>query len=556
MDKCGTANNVYVGARYVPLIVGEWDPNKTYEPLTVVLYQGTSYTSRTYVPKGIIPSESTAQYWALTGNYNAQVEMYRQEVIKYTNDVNLLIKYVTRTYSDTLSLLNDTTIELDNFYESLGYRYAGDGGHCFFRTTNTQPQGYYFEKNNIFFELITTEPEFNIDMIGCQYDDDISIKINQLINLNYTSLKFNQKNYNLSNQIILNKVGIKIDFNKATINYDGDTNCLYIDGSKLPAYRTNITLANGVFNGTKLSNGISLNVCANLLVKNCIFNNFNHCIHNVNSLINTYENCTFSGSNVAIYQDKSTQSNINDTVFNTCHMWGNKQVVSTEPTQYFGNLVVFDKCEIEGNSNNENLPIIDFGVSGTSTSIQASFNNCWLEENYPYFIKLASEFIPTIFRDCRIVNTANKATNFAIGTKAYLVMINSNDATTYSDTRFKFDDTSKVFTNLSTYNASNLPYMYDIMTASGQTNRLTNLFNVNIKQYGGTTSSNIKMTSNYLDFTDNDNVGVRFNGSWEQPLMLNGMMFIWTFNNKLYIKTYNRPTAGDDGSEIALVPKT
>lgn len=70
----------YVGARYVPLFAEplEWDKTKAYEPLTIVLHQGNSYTSRQYVPVGVeLTNES---FWALTGNYNAQVEQYRQEV--------------------------------------------------------------------------------------------------------------------------------------------------------------------------------------------------------------------------------------------------------------------------------------------------------------------------------------------------------------------------------------------------------------------------------------------------------------------------------------------
>ena len=68
----------YVGARYVPIVAGEWDGTRTYEPLVIVTYQGNSYTSRQYVPAGIeIANEG---FWALTGNYNAQVEHYREEV--------------------------------------------------------------------------------------------------------------------------------------------------------------------------------------------------------------------------------------------------------------------------------------------------------------------------------------------------------------------------------------------------------------------------------------------------------------------------------------------
>jgi hypothetical protein len=62
----------------VPIVAGEWDNTKTYEPLMVVTYQGASYTSRQYVPAGIeITNES---YWVLSANYNAQFEAYRKEV--------------------------------------------------------------------------------------------------------------------------------------------------------------------------------------------------------------------------------------------------------------------------------------------------------------------------------------------------------------------------------------------------------------------------------------------------------------------------------------------
>ena len=69
----------YIGARYVPLFAdpAEWNNTQTYEPLTIVIHQGNSYTSRQYVPVGIDITNN--DYWALTGNYNAQVEAYRAE---------------------------------------------------------------------------------------------------------------------------------------------------------------------------------------------------------------------------------------------------------------------------------------------------------------------------------------------------------------------------------------------------------------------------------------------------------------------------------------------
>lgn len=87
----GAKYNTYVGARYVPKIVGDWDSNTKYEPLTVVLYQGSSYTSKTFVPKGVFPTNE--QYWAKTGDYNAQVEQYRQDTLNLIDTVELNTKY-------------------------------------------------------------------------------------------------------------------------------------------------------------------------------------------------------------------------------------------------------------------------------------------------------------------------------------------------------------------------------------------------------------------------------------------------------------------------------
>lgn len=77
------ATSQYIGARYVPLFAepAQWDKTKQYEPLTIVLDHGNSYTSRQFVPVGI--ELTNEAFWALTGNYNAQVEQYRKEVTTY-----------------------------------------------------------------------------------------------------------------------------------------------------------------------------------------------------------------------------------------------------------------------------------------------------------------------------------------------------------------------------------------------------------------------------------------------------------------------------------------
>ena len=73
------ATTQYTGARYVPIFADpiEWTGDSAYEPLTIATHEGNSYTSRQFVPKGV--DISNGKFWALTGNYNAQIEQYRRE---------------------------------------------------------------------------------------------------------------------------------------------------------------------------------------------------------------------------------------------------------------------------------------------------------------------------------------------------------------------------------------------------------------------------------------------------------------------------------------------
>lgn len=77
----------YIGARYVPIFGRrgeqsiEWDNSAPYEPLTIVLYQGNSYTSRQYVPAGV--DITNADFWAATGTYNAQIAAYVAQVQQF-----------------------------------------------------------------------------------------------------------------------------------------------------------------------------------------------------------------------------------------------------------------------------------------------------------------------------------------------------------------------------------------------------------------------------------------------------------------------------------------
>lgn len=82
----GLINRQYVGARYVPKVMGVWNKALQYEALSIVTYAGNSFTSKIPVPANIDISNET--YWVNTGNYNAQVEAYRTETAQLKNDLN------------------------------------------------------------------------------------------------------------------------------------------------------------------------------------------------------------------------------------------------------------------------------------------------------------------------------------------------------------------------------------------------------------------------------------------------------------------------------------
>ena len=69
----------YVGNRCIPMPMGNWDKNKEYENLSVVLASnGDSYTSKKNVPKGI--ELSNTEYWAISSRFDAQLDVQKQRI--------------------------------------------------------------------------------------------------------------------------------------------------------------------------------------------------------------------------------------------------------------------------------------------------------------------------------------------------------------------------------------------------------------------------------------------------------------------------------------------
>lgn len=236
----------YIGSRYVPLLADpvEWSSTKEYEPLTIVTYEGNSYTSRQFVPKGIdIDNEA---YWALTGNYNAQIEQYRRETAQAVETTRQLtedaVSQVDTWLQDAQNKYGakpfafDTVAGMQNAYSLLyvgaichtnGFHASGDGGAAWYviSATGTANDKDVLACGSLFANLIETTNTIDVDQYGCSINN---VNNNSIFDYCRTKAIAEGKvvlakgTYNFSGPINLNNEGIeRITINNANFLEDG-----------------------------------------------------------------------------------------------------------------------------------------------------------------------------------------------------------------------------------------------------------------------------------------------------------------------------------------------
>lgn len=196
------ATRQYIGARYVPKFAKpiEWNNSLSYEGLTIVTHLGNSFTSKKPVPAGI--DINNTEYWANTGNYNAQIEEYRQEVETLKNSFENLGIVSVKKYGakgdgvtdDTTAIqtaINDnacvffptgkyhttSTIKLND-----GNRIVGEGRNCveFIDSFST---GTFQLANNVFIENLNFETDNNADGFALVGNNLFAVNINHVDSL-------------------------------------------------------------------------------------------------------------------------------------------------------------------------------------------------------------------------------------------------------------------------------------------------------------------------------------------------------------------------------------
>ena len=122
--KGGTS--MYIGARYVPIFADpvEWDDEREYEPLSIVVHNGDCYTSKCYVPKGAqLPPypEGQTKYWVKTSDYNAQFADLKKTVLDLSRLVEQFQKD-NKTFTDLINGWNEKVIQWEKDMAAWGER--------------------------------------------------------------------------------------------------------------------------------------------------------------------------------------------------------------------------------------------------------------------------------------------------------------------------------------------------------------------------------------------------------------------------------------------------
>ena len=131
----------YIGARYVPKIMGNWSSGISYEPLSIVTYANRSFTSKQTVPAGKGAPTSEPEYWVETGAYNSQVAEIQDEIdaleVKVATFESTVrhIAVITDSYGTYNGAGNDHTVEY-NLRDRLVYYLGWDSSFIHYSAQN------------------------------------------------------------------------------------------------------------------------------------------------------------------------------------------------------------------------------------------------------------------------------------------------------------------------------------------------------------------------------------------------------------------------------------
>lgn len=106
----------YIGARYVTKIyensgdpsLAEWEAGVTYEPLTLVTYNNSSYLSKKEVPGSVGDPAANPTYWVVTGAYNGQIATLQSQINAIVASIGDLSDLTTPDITSIVNAINSS----------------------------------------------------------------------------------------------------------------------------------------------------------------------------------------------------------------------------------------------------------------------------------------------------------------------------------------------------------------------------------------------------------------------------------------------------------------
>lgn len=379
------ANNIYVGARYLPRIMGEYNNETAYEALDIVTSGGVGYISRQPVPAGT--AVTNKEYWAMWGSGNAAIDALTQRVSTNENDISALETGLQQTNQKLQNLVIPwepaSTLKGDGSTDN-----TAAFGQLDANTPVSLMPGSYLISGNV------TIP------CAVQFLPGAKLVYNAATpGTNYCTVTFSKGYVEYGTQIFDTYIIPRVGSQNATpeINpawygvaesqtaTNNDLALTWILSSTMGAKRVNF--APGTYTFSNISQGTYFNAQegAEILGNGAVFNGA-ITVPNI-----TFNSVTFTGAITAnrgnfkgcTFNDGSSISSSNgylkvvDCKFN----WTANILVSTMGTNGF---TLIEKCTINRNATNLNTP---FSLSDSNTNIirDCVFNDLMSESSMPHF---------------------------------------------------------------------------------------------------------------------------------------------------------------------------
>jgi hypothetical protein len=285
-----------------------------------VLDQGNSYTSRQPVPAGI--DINNADFWAETGNYNAQVEQYRAEVAQFDDRIT----EAKNTGDNNTHIFEGLTDSLPPTYEDIRSRYYG---------VNVVSLG--------------------VDNTGTK---NVSTKLQEIINSNnYTGLFFPNGTYNIDAPIDTKNLSVEFASGAKIVATKQIDYMFSLSKARNAGTYTRLQWLGGEFDGNGLAKTAFLATHA-LHIGNMQLRNFTNTVldlsqcHGVRAF-----NIYIDGNNADVIGLKTSF----DCDFNNIVIWNCKTGIVTRGINHFSNIYIW------GGSSQENR--ITTGITGDGTDV-------------------------------------------------------------------------------------------------------------------------------------------------------------------------------------------